>query len=256
MVARRSRLALGRARLLARDDRGWHDALALLCPWRPPRAAPGRLVRPWRFRMRDMTETRGFKVRALGEIAIRCDDLGPMVAFYEDIIGLDRMSGNASSGIVFFRIAEGFGRPHHRSRPFRQGPQSAYRPAPHKPRRTRNRRALLPPPHRADHPLRGTGRRDALVRSHKTSNTASSISAGSAGAASSPRTPKATPSNSSLTTRALKRPDPLHLSKNTVGEREGAKPSRPGRAKGVDTDRRRRRRNPLAQTAALRISSR
>jgi protein ImuB len=34
MVARRSRLALRRARLLARDDRGWHDALALLCPWR------------------------------------------------------------------------------------------------------------------------------------------------------------------------------------------------------------------------------
>jgi catechol-2,3-dioxygenase len=55
-----------------------------------------------------MTQTRGFKVRALGEIAIRCNDLGPMVAFYEDIIGLDRMSGNASSGIVFFRIAEGF----------------------------------------------------------------------------------------------------------------------------------------------------
>ncbi len=56
-----------------------------------------------------MTDTRGFKVRALGEIAIRCDDLAPMIAFYEDIIGLDRMSGNANSGIVFFRIAEGFG---------------------------------------------------------------------------------------------------------------------------------------------------
>lgn len=54
-------------------------------------------------------ETRGFKIRALGEIAIRCNDLGPMVPFYEDIIGLERMSGNASSGIVFFKIAEGFG---------------------------------------------------------------------------------------------------------------------------------------------------
>lgn len=56
-----------------------------------------------------MTDTRGFKVRALGEIAIRCNDLGPMITFYEEIIGLDRMSGNADSGIVFFRIAEGFG---------------------------------------------------------------------------------------------------------------------------------------------------
>jgi protein ImuB len=54
MVARRSRLALGRARLLARDDRGWHDALALLCPWqRRPGRHQRRLVRPWRFRMRD-----------------------------------------------------------------------------------------------------------------------------------------------------------------------------------------------------------
>ena len=52
---------------------------------------------------------RGFKVRALGEIAIRCDDLGPMVEFYEQVIGLQRLSGNASDGIVFFRIAEGFG---------------------------------------------------------------------------------------------------------------------------------------------------
>jgi catechol 2,3-dioxygenase-like lactoylglutathione lyase family enzyme len=56
-----------------------------------------------------MTEPRGFKVRALGEIAIRCDDLAPMITFYEDIIGLERMSGNADTGIVFFRIAEGFG---------------------------------------------------------------------------------------------------------------------------------------------------
>jgi catechol 2,3-dioxygenase-like lactoylglutathione lyase family enzyme len=56
-----------------------------------------------------MTDDRGFEVRALGEIAIRCDDLAPMIAFYEDVIGLDRMSGNADTGIVFFRIAEGFG---------------------------------------------------------------------------------------------------------------------------------------------------
>lgn len=56
-----------------------------------------------------MAEHRGFRVRALGEVAIRCDDLGAMVEFYEGILGLERMSGNASDGIVFFRIAEGFG---------------------------------------------------------------------------------------------------------------------------------------------------
>ncbi|MEM1272422.1 MAG: VOC family protein [Pseudomonadota bacterium] len=51
---------------------------------------------------------RGFAVRALGEIAIRCDDIATMAHFYEDIIGLDRMTGNANSGIIFFRIADGF----------------------------------------------------------------------------------------------------------------------------------------------------
>lgn len=58
-----------------------------------------------------------FKIRALGEIAIRCDDLGPMAAFYGDVLGLERMEGSAAPGpaprsapgIVFFRIAEGFG---------------------------------------------------------------------------------------------------------------------------------------------------
>ena len=50
-----------------------------------------------------------FSVRALGEIAIRCDNLAGMAAFYGDVLGLERMEGNASSGIVFFRIAEGFG---------------------------------------------------------------------------------------------------------------------------------------------------
>lgn len=52
--------------------------------------------------------TRGFQVRALGEIAIRCDDIAAMSAFYEGIIGLTRLSGNTGDGIVFFRIADGF----------------------------------------------------------------------------------------------------------------------------------------------------
>ena len=55
-----------------------------------------------------MTE-RNFTVRALGEIAIRCRDLGAMTAFYSDILGLERLSGNVSDGIVFFRIAESYG---------------------------------------------------------------------------------------------------------------------------------------------------
>ncbi|WP_224816792.1 VOC family protein [Hasllibacter sp. MH4015] len=45
----------------------------------------------------------------MGEIAIRCDDVGRMADFYENTLGLERMEGSAASGIVFFRIAEGFG---------------------------------------------------------------------------------------------------------------------------------------------------
>ncbi|MEW2918987.1 VOC family protein [Ruegeria sp. ANG10] len=52
---------------------------------------------------------RGFQPRALGEIAIRCADMGAMVAFYEDVIGLERLSGDHNSAITFFRIAVGFG---------------------------------------------------------------------------------------------------------------------------------------------------
>ena len=55
-----------------------------------------------------MTEP-GFCIRGLGEIAIRCDDLGRMTAFYGNVLGLKQMEGNVSDGIVFFRIAEGFG---------------------------------------------------------------------------------------------------------------------------------------------------
>ncbi len=52
---------------------------------------------------------RGFRVRGLGEIAIRCDDVGRMTAFYGDVLGLEQMEGNVTEGIVFFRIADGFG---------------------------------------------------------------------------------------------------------------------------------------------------
>jgi catechol 2,3-dioxygenase-like lactoylglutathione lyase family enzyme len=50
-----------------------------------------------------------FKPRALGEIAIRCADLDQMTKFYSDIIGLELMRADEGDGIVFFKIAEGFG---------------------------------------------------------------------------------------------------------------------------------------------------
>lgn len=56
-----------------------------------------------------MTKNRGFRPRALAEIAIRCTDMAAMVDFYEDVIGLERLTGGHRDAITFFRIAEGFG---------------------------------------------------------------------------------------------------------------------------------------------------
>jgi catechol 2,3-dioxygenase-like lactoylglutathione lyase family enzyme len=52
---------------------------------------------------------RQFKVRALGEIAIRCVDLPAMVAFYRDVIGLEPLNDPNGDRVVFLRVAEGFG---------------------------------------------------------------------------------------------------------------------------------------------------
>ncbi|WP_220747996.1 MULTISPECIES: VOC family protein [Jannaschia] len=50
------------------------------------------------------------KVHALGEIAIRCDDVIGMRDFYRDIVGLEILEDFADrSGIVFFKVAPGFG---------------------------------------------------------------------------------------------------------------------------------------------------
>lgn len=51
---------------------------------------------------------RGFRPRAIGEIAIRCADLDKMTAFYRNIVGLEILSGDYRDGIVFFRVADGF----------------------------------------------------------------------------------------------------------------------------------------------------
>lgn len=50
-----------------------------------------------------------FRVRALGEIAIRCRNMPLMVAFYRDVIGLEVLRGGPNSPITFFRIGPGFG---------------------------------------------------------------------------------------------------------------------------------------------------
>ena len=55
-----------------------------------------------------MSDEKGFRPRALGEIAIRCADMPAMVKFYQDVIGLERLSGDHNDAIVFFKIADGF----------------------------------------------------------------------------------------------------------------------------------------------------
>lgn len=54
-----------------------------------------------------MSETRGFRPRALGEIAIRCADRARMADFYENTLGLERMPCEDRGAITFFRIADG-----------------------------------------------------------------------------------------------------------------------------------------------------
>ena len=56
-----------------------------------------------------MTTERGFRPRALGEIAIRCRDLPAMIRFYEEVLGLARLSGDRRSGVVFFGLGGSHG---------------------------------------------------------------------------------------------------------------------------------------------------
>ena len=58
----------------------------------------------------DMTTSpRGFRVRALGEVAIRCADLDRMEQFYADVIGLEKLADRSDGAIRFFRISDGYG---------------------------------------------------------------------------------------------------------------------------------------------------
>lgn len=58
---------------------------------------------------RGFMSQRGFTVRDLGEISIRCIDLDSMVAFYRDVIGLEPLNDRDNDRIAFLRIAERFG---------------------------------------------------------------------------------------------------------------------------------------------------
>jgi catechol 2,3-dioxygenase-like lactoylglutathione lyase family enzyme len=51
---------------------------------------------------------RGFRPRALGEIAIRTRNIEAMTAFYRDVLGLRVLSRRDDRRIVFFRLADGF----------------------------------------------------------------------------------------------------------------------------------------------------
>ncbi len=46
---------------------------------------------------------RGFDIRGLGEVAIRCADVGAMLRFYRDMLGLEVLSGDEDSSIVFLK---------------------------------------------------------------------------------------------------------------------------------------------------------
>lgn len=51
---------------------------------------------------------RGFRPRALGEIAIRTRSIEAMTAFYRDVLGLTVLSRRDDRRIVFFRLSDGF----------------------------------------------------------------------------------------------------------------------------------------------------
>jgi catechol 2,3-dioxygenase-like lactoylglutathione lyase family enzyme len=50
----------------------------------------------------------GCRVKALGEIAIRCRDVAAMARFYGDVVSLERLEGNHHNDLVFFKIADGY----------------------------------------------------------------------------------------------------------------------------------------------------
>lgn len=52
---------------------------------------------------------RGFQVRALGEIALRCRDFEAMTRFYRDTLGLTPLQGGHREGIRFFALGESYG---------------------------------------------------------------------------------------------------------------------------------------------------
>ncbi len=56
-----------------------------------------------------MPPARPVRIRALGEIALRCRDLDTMESFYRDIIGLEPLPGPYRRSIRFFQLGESYG---------------------------------------------------------------------------------------------------------------------------------------------------
>lgn len=52
---------------------------------------------------------RGFTVKALGEVAIRCRDLEAMAQFYGEVLGLPLLPDGHRGGIRFFALGESYG---------------------------------------------------------------------------------------------------------------------------------------------------
>lgn len=55
-----------------------------------------------------MHDTPPFRIRALGEIALRVADMPAMVAFYTQTLGLEVMAGGPDAAITFLGIADGY----------------------------------------------------------------------------------------------------------------------------------------------------
>lgn len=52
---------------------------------------------------------RGFRIRALGEIAIRCADMDAMLGFYRDVLGLPVLEGGVRDDLAFLSLGQSYG---------------------------------------------------------------------------------------------------------------------------------------------------
>ena len=57
--------------------------------------------------MEPPTPSPPFRPHQIGEVAIRCTDMGAMVRFYRDVIGLCVLSGGEDAAITFLKVSDG-----------------------------------------------------------------------------------------------------------------------------------------------------